>query len=120
VIGLSIFTDLIQIPKNDSMGIVNLTDEFFCVYLKTLFEKKKENIVVVVSSLFEANKLYKSLLVYTEDVLLFPMDDFLTSEAIAVSPDLQMVRMESLISLSCQKRGGGCGGIKQKKEFSSL
>lgn len=97
---MSIFTDLIQIPKKDSMGIVNLTDEFFCVYLKTLFEKNDENIVVVVNSLFEANKLYKSLLIYTDDVLLFPMDDFLTSEAIAISPDLQMVRMETLISLS--------------------
>lgn len=101
---MGIFTDLIEIPKKESMGIVNLTDEFFCVYLKTLFEKNNENILVVVNSLFEANKLYKDLLVYTDQVLLFPMDDFLTSEAIAISPDLQMVRLETLIALNLQKR----------------
>jgi len=101
---MSVFTELITIPKKDNMGIVNLTDEFFCVYLKTLYEKNGENILVVVNSLFEANKLYKDLLVYTTDVSLFPMDDFLTSEAIAISPDLQMVRMQTLIDLSLQKR----------------
>ncbi len=101
---MSVFTDLIKIPKEESMGIINLTDEFFCVYLNTLLEKNCENILVVVNSLFEANKLYKSLQVFTNQVALFPMDDFLTSEAIAISPDLQMVRMETLIHLSLGKR----------------
>ncbi len=100
---MSVFTELIEIPQKETMGIVNLTDEFFCIYLKTLFEKNGANILVVVNSLFEANKLYKDLLVYTDKVSLFPMDDFLTSEAIAISPDLQMVRMETLISLTLQK-----------------
>lgn len=100
---MGIFTDLIKIPKQDHLSIVNLTDEFFCVYLKTLRENNQENILVVVNSLFEANKLYKDLLVYTEDVSLFPMDDFLTSEAIAISPDLQMVRVQTLIDLSLKK-----------------
>jgi len=100
---MSVFTDLIKIPKEKSMGIVNLTDEFFCVYLTTLLEKDNENIVVVVNSLFEANKLYKRLQVFTSQVELFPMDDFLTSEAIAISPDLQMVRMEALIHLCLGK-----------------
>lgn len=101
---MSIFTNLIQIPKKENIGIVNLTDEFFCVYLKTLAEVNQENVLVVVNSLFEANKLYKDLLVYTDSVSLFPMDDFLTSEAIAISPDLQMLRMQTLIDLSLKKK----------------
>ncbi len=101
---MSIFTNLIQIPKKENIGIVNLTDEFFCVYLKTLAEVNQENVLVGVNSLFEANKLYKDLLVYTDSVSLFPMDDFLTSEAIAISPDLQMLRMQTLIDLSLKKK----------------
>lgn len=122
---MGIFTDLIKIPKDDQLSIVNLTDEFFCVYLKTLCEINQENVLVVVNSLFEANMLYKALLVYTEDVSLFPMDDFLTSEAIAISPDLQMVRVQTLIDLSLKKHHivitnlmGFLRFLPSKEEFS--
>ncbi len=101
---MSIFRNLIQISKSTNMGITNLTDEFFCVYLKNLLEEKNQNILVVVSSLYDANKLYKQLLTYTEEVSLFPMDDFLTSEAIAISPDLEMIRIETMIRLCKEKK----------------
>lgn len=100
---VSIFRELINLEQKEHMGIMNLTDEFFCVYLNNIFYQNSQNILVVVGSLFEANKLYKDLQVYTDNVLLFPMDDFLTSEAIAISPDLQMLRMESLIEALSQK-----------------
>ena len=78
------------------MGIVGATDEFFCLFLNDLLVQKKKGILVVVGSLFEANTLYSSLINYTDKVLLFPMDDFLTSEALAVSPDLKISRLETL------------------------
>ena len=122
---MGIFTDLIKIPKDDQLSIVNLTDEFFCVYLKTLCEINQENVLVVVNSLFEANMLYKALLVYTEDVSLFPKDYFLTSESIAISPDLQMVRVQTLIDLSLKKHHivitnlmGFLRFLPSKEEFS--
>ncbi len=71
------FDELIDIKLQKSMGICNLTDEFFCLYLNEIYRKEDKNILVVVNSLFEANKLYNSLSIYNDSVHLFPMDDFL-------------------------------------------
>ena len=93
---MSFFDNFINVDVKKSMGIVGVTDEFFCVYLNQLLEKNKKNILVVVNSLFEANQLYSSLHSYTDKCYLFPMDDFLTSEALAISPDLQINRLETI------------------------
>ena len=96
---MSVFDNLISIdnPKNiGNRGIVGITDEFFCVYLYNLLHQQNKDILVVINSLYEANKIYSSLLNYEEEVYLFPMDDFLTSESLAISPDLQITRLETL------------------------
>lgn len=87
---------LINLDVKKGMGIYNLTDEFFCVFSNYLYNNNDKNILIVVNSLFEANNLYSSLSNYNDNVYLFPMDDFLTSEAIAVSPDLKINRLETL------------------------
>jgi len=86
------------------MGIYNLTDEFFCLYLNQIYRNSDKNILVVVNTLYEANKLYNSLTTYSENVSLFPMDDFLTSEALAMSPDLMITRLETIHQLVHNKR----------------
>ena len=91
---MNVFDKILNINYEKGMGITGATDEFFCVYLSKL--SKKKNILLVVSSLYEANKLYSSIQNYTNNVFLFPMDDFLTSEAIAISPDLMVNRLETL------------------------
>ena len=88
--------DLFSIVSKKDMGISGVTDEFFCVYLAGLLKKEDRPILVVVNSLYEANQLYSSVVNYTDDVLLFPMDDFLTSEALAISPDLKINRLETI------------------------
>ncbi len=93
---MNIFENLIDINLKKNMGIAGLTDEFFCVYLKSVLEKYNKSLVVVVNSLYEANNLYSSLVNYTNSVRLFPMDDFLTSEALATSPDLMITRLETI------------------------
>lgn len=93
---MNFFDNLIKIDLKKSIGITGFTDEFFCVYLNNLLKQKKKNILVVVNSLFEANNLYSSLSLYTDNVRLFPMDDFLTSEALAISPDLRITRLETI------------------------
>ena len=93
---MNLFKDLISIDIKKDMGIYNLTDEFFCLYLNEISQKEKRNILVVVNSIYEANKLYDSLSNYANNVFLFPMDDFLTSEALATSPDLKLTRLDTL------------------------
>ena len=55
--------------------------------------------MVVTSSLYEANLLYKNISKHYENTYLFPMDDFLTSVAIATSPELKINRLETLNEL---------------------
>ena len=101
---MDLFNKLIDIEYHSGMGISGITDEFFCVYLNGLLNKRNQNILVVVNSLYEANKLYSSLQNYNDNVYLFPMDDFLTSEAIAISPDLKITRLETINSVLNSKK----------------
>jgi len=93
---MSVFDKIININVKSDMGIVGITDEFFCVYLNNLLVQKRKNILVVVNSIYEANKIYSSLKSYTDRAFLFPMDDFLTSEALASSPELKLERLETI------------------------
>ena len=93
---MNFFDEVIPFELKKDMGLYNMTDEFFCVFLESVLLKNKKNILVVVNSLFEANKLYSSLSSLNNNVYLFPMDDFLTSEALAISPDLMINRLETI------------------------
>ena len=77
-------------------SISGLTNELsvFCVLNK--FKNIDGNILVVTNTLFEANNLYKMLLKYTKNVSIFPMDDFITSVAIAISPEFKATRLDVL------------------------
>ncbi len=85
--------------KEKTELIVGLNKELKCLYAYNRFIQKEESIVFLVNSLYEASNIYQSLLNYTNDVLFFPMDDFITSEAIAISPELKITRLETICSI---------------------
>jgi len=86
--------------SNDlNIRVMGLTKELNVLYLLNLFENNNNNLLVVTNSLYECNQLYSLLSTYKEDVLLFPMDDFLSSVALAKSPDLKIKRLETLQKL---------------------
>ncbi|MBQ3307822.1 MAG: transcription-repair coupling factor [Bacilli bacterium] len=99
---MNFFEKINSLELKKDMGLCNLTDEFFCLYLESLRRKNNHSILVVTDSLYDANNLYSNLNSF-DDVYLFPMDDFLTSEALAISPDLMINRIETLNSLTCSK-----------------
>ena len=80
------------------ISISGLTNELsvFCIINK--YNNTNGNILVVTNTLYEANNLYKLILNYTNNVSMFPMDDFITSVAIAVSPEFKAARLEVLNS----------------------
>ncbi len=80
-------------------GIIGLTPELKARYVYETFINISQSALLVCSSLYEANKYYQRLLNYTKDVVFFPMDDFLTSEALAISPELKITRLETLKEL---------------------
>ncbi|MEG2322137.1 MAG: transcription-repair coupling factor [Bacilli bacterium] len=85
--------------KDNYKNVSGLTDELKCLYIANNYNLNKKAQLVVCNSLYEANKFYQALKNYTDDVLLFPMDDFMTSEVLAVSPDFKIMRLETLNAL---------------------
>lgn len=78
------------------LNLSELPKELQSIYVYNRFVQKDESIVFLVNSIYEATIYYKTLKNYTDDVLLFPMDDFITSEALAVSPEFLSTRLETL------------------------
>ena len=86
--------------SNIPVKVLGLNKKVQASYVWNLFGESKQSILVVTNTLYEANNLYKNLSVFSDEILLFPMDDFLVSEALAVSPDLMAKRIETLNELS--------------------
>lgn len=79
--------------------VCGLTEELTVQYYLNYYNKNHENVLIVTNTLYDANKIYQGLKTYTDDVCLFPMDDFLASVALAISPDLKVRRLETLENL---------------------
>jgi len=89
---------------NECDHYTGLTKELKGLLTYKLFIEKNSSIVFLTSSLYEANDYYQIIRDYTNDVLLFPMDDFLTSEAIAASPELKITRLETLLEIDSKPK----------------
>ena len=95
---------LILSPDNiNNIGLYGMTNEFFCAYISKLKKTYNKDILVLTSSLFEANTIFNSLEKYDNTTLLFPMDEFITSESIAISPELKTIRLDTLNKLNSEK-----------------
>ena len=81
--------------QNES-EIVGLTPELNIFYILNYFQKTNKNILIITNTLYEANKYFDSISTYTDDCLLFPMDDFVASVALAISPELKIKRLETI------------------------
>ena len=92
--------NIFDISYHENLGLSGLTDESFCLLVESWFLKENKDILIVTPTLTEANQLFNILSSLEEDVLFFPMDDFLTSEAISISPELLITRLETLKELN--------------------
>lgn len=93
---MNFFDNIFQVKDDNYYGVSGLTSELNCIYVYESFLKCKNGVLVVVNSLYEANILFNKLVNYTDRVLFFPMDDFITSEAIAISPEFKSERINTL------------------------
>ena len=93
------FDNLFEINDVDDYSVSGLNRELTCINIYDAFIRNNKGVLVVTSSTYMANLVYQSLLNYTDKVLFFPMDDFLTSEAIAISPEFKVERITTLNTL---------------------
>ncbi len=95
-----IFNEKFDFDNIKNIGITGLTTQLISFCISNIYEKNKKNVILVTNNLYEANQIYSSLSKLNENVYLFPMDDFLTSEALAMSPELKSIRLNTLNNLS--------------------
>jgi len=88
---------------NNEEEIIGLTPELKAIYTYQKFKKENKPVVYVTSNLNDGSIIYNSLTKYTDKVCFFPMDDFLTSEAIAISPEFKTTRLETLDTIINKK-----------------
>lgn len=89
-----------KLKPGEKLNVIGLNKNVQASYVWNLFSGSNSSILVVTNTLYDANNLFKSFYFYDKDkVLFFPMDDFLVSEALAVSPDLMSKRIETLNEL---------------------
>lgn len=82
--------------SNGRTNVVGLSEELESVYINNIYEENNSNILIVANTIYEANKLYNSILKYNSNVYLFPMDSFITSESSITSPEFEVTRLETL------------------------
>lgn len=92
---MSVFDKLIFEKYKKDMGLLNLTDEFFALYIKKVFEHAKRSILIVTPTSFEAGKINDSLNNYTES-LLFLADEVYTPMS---TPELKLDRLDVINNL---------------------
>ena len=97
---MKFFDNIFDINDTSNYNVSGLNKELTCINIYNTFIRNNKGVLVVASSTYIANLLYQTLLNYTDKVLFFPMDDFLTSEAIAISPEFKVERINTLNVLS--------------------
>ena len=99
---MDFLNDIFQFKEHGT--VCGLCDELQILYYLTYFNRYDDNVLIVTNSLYDSNKIYQKLKTYTDDVFLFPMDDFLASVAIALSPDLKVKRLDTLERIKSGKK----------------
>lgn len=101
---MDFFSKDIPIKNIKNQALSGFNEGLFGRYIENVYESNNKSILIVTPSLFEANHLFEILNSYQNNTYLFPMDDFLTSEAIASSPDLMVNRLETINSILKQDK----------------
>ena len=96
---MNIFDNMFDIRDEYNYSVSGLTKELNALYIYDTFIKKNKGILIIVNSVYEGNDLLNRLSNYTNKVLFFPMDDFITSEAIAISPEFKSERINTINKL---------------------
>jgi len=93
------FKDIFKYENNLTVSGLNssLINEYILNY------SENRNILIVTDTLYNSNNIYKYLHRQKENVYFFPMDEFVTTLAISSSPELKVVRIDTLNNIDKNK-----------------
>ena len=95
---INVFDNLFNYTNN--LTVSGLNASLINEYILNYFNKYNRNILVVTDSLYDANKIYRGIHKLNKNVYFFPMDEFATVAAVSASPDLKIVRIDTLNQIS--------------------
>ena len=95
------FKDVFKYENN--LTVSGLNEPLIIEYMYNYFMNNNKNLLIVTESLFEANKIYNNIHSICEDVYFFPMDEFASIFAVSSSPDLKIIRIDTLNSIINKK-----------------
>ena len=98
--------DLSKYFKLDNGSITyGLTTELILFYVQELKKKYDKNIIILTSNLYDTNKIYNVLNTKIDNAQMFPMDDFIASKIVAISPEFELARLNVLNKLKETNQG---------------
>ncbi len=95
------FNNIFKYENN--LTVTGLNSSLINEYILNYFDNNENDLLIVTDSLYEANKMYKSIQKLCDNVYFFPMDEFATVIAISTSPDLKVVRINTLNNIGKDK-----------------
>lgn len=99
---INVFKDLFVYKNN--LTVSGLSNSLINEYILNYYDNNDNDLLIVADSLYDANKIYKSIHKICDDVYFFPMDEFATVLAISSSPDLKIIRIDTLNHLKNEKK----------------
>lgn len=99
--------NIVDVLKNDAkknIGITNVTDDFFAWKINQIYDQLDKDIMIILPTLHEAEEMNEKIKSYTNDVLLFPVDDLIGNFSLTKSSDFLVQRINVLNSLLVNKK----------------
>lgn len=92
-----------KLPIKGTNNVIISNNELESIYIDNIYKNYDSDILIVASTIYEANKMYNSLINYNKNVFLYLMDDFVTTQASISSPELEVNRLETLNNIVFDK-----------------
>ncbi|HET7657221.1 MAG TPA: transcription-repair coupling factor, partial [Bacillales bacterium] len=82
--------------------VAGLSNSARTLFFASLFEKTRRPLLIITHNLFQAQKIYDDLVEFVaeEDVMLYPVNEMISSEIAAASPELKAQRLDVLNTFS--------------------
>jgi len=95
---MQVFNEIVNYSYQNNIGLCHLTNEFFALVVKRMFDEIDNGILIVTASSYEANKIYNFVNNYV-DALLFQADDIIGSSVVSSSLETSVDRQNVLANL---------------------
>ena len=107
---MNVISKITSFNYKNNMGLVNMTGEFFALFIKELSKKENSSILVVTPNALEARTIYNKFL--SDDVFLFEDDELVFGDETSISPETRVERLNTLNDLLGKKQRIGVTDLR--------